>query len=699
MSAPFDPYLQWLGIREPRHPPNHYRLLGLELFESDPNVIAQAADRQLAHVRTFQAGPHADAARELLNLLTAVRLCLLKADRKRQYDARLQSELQVTAATATHGPAAADEAFADFASQLAVPGSPAWRRAVTPRASQKSFKPWIVLAALAAVCVGLIYALTIKYGGPVEKPNGVTAKRTALPVTETNPNAAANSAVTPPKSPEKTAVVEPADSAIAANQNLPPGIGEQATPRGTTTPAASTNPIPGPGSNASPPLDNASQAALAAAAPDLQIGAVPATEPGLPPELAGAKFAPGGQAAATPPVAPQFPPVPKRAESASKEKEVRELFKADFQNTRPEARQALAKKLLAAAAENISDPTARYVLLNEARNLAAQAGDLTLALQATDELSAAFGLKKGEERSTLAARLAAVPNRSPDFARALLELFTTLADDAEAADDYDAAARYMNMATGLAKKLTDQAVATRLAARAKELALLKGLYLKAKPARDALDMNAADPEANETWGTYVCFNRGDFPQGLPFLAKGAAADLAKLAQRELAAPQEIDERLAIADEWWDFADKQRDRARANLRGHAGQLYLQMQPQLKGLAVAKAEKRLQECQADLARNETLEIEYIKHVILRNNWLLVWAKGGVPPEGESLVFLPDGKLKNQTFTHWSIDGAQLVLKIPNHPKEATATAKVYPYRIELTYFEFGKQLNAAVCKPLP
>ena len=58
MSESFDPYVQWLGIRDPQRPPNHYRLLGVDPFESDPNVLENAADRQMAHVRTFQTVRH-----------------------------------------------------------------------------------------------------------------------------------------------------------------------------------------------------------------------------------------------------------------------------------------------------------------------------------------------------------------------------------------------------------------------------------------------------------------------------------------------------------------------------------------------------------------------------------------------------------------------------------------------------------------
>ncbi len=57
--AGFDPYHRWLGIPPAEQPPHHYRLLGLGMFESDAEVIRDAATRQMAHVRSYHLGQHA----------------------------------------------------------------------------------------------------------------------------------------------------------------------------------------------------------------------------------------------------------------------------------------------------------------------------------------------------------------------------------------------------------------------------------------------------------------------------------------------------------------------------------------------------------------------------------------------------------------------------------------------------------------
>ena len=92
-EADFDPYLEWLGIRTLDRPPNHYRLLGLEIFETDIDVITSAADRQLAHVRSFQSGQHGVACAELLRELLVARNCLRVETSRITYERSLRTDL------------------------------------------------------------------------------------------------------------------------------------------------------------------------------------------------------------------------------------------------------------------------------------------------------------------------------------------------------------------------------------------------------------------------------------------------------------------------------------------------------------------------------------------------------------------------------------------------------------------------------
>ena len=94
MSEPFDPYRKWLGIPPQHQPPHHYRLLGIEAFESDPDVIANAADGRMAQVKTFQTGKNSEASQRILNELAAAKVCLLNPEKKADYDRRLQEAIR-----------------------------------------------------------------------------------------------------------------------------------------------------------------------------------------------------------------------------------------------------------------------------------------------------------------------------------------------------------------------------------------------------------------------------------------------------------------------------------------------------------------------------------------------------------------------------------------------------------------------------
>ncbi|GAB6165688.1 hypothetical protein JCM19992_16880 [Thermostilla marina] len=93
MDAGFDPYHRWLGIPPDEQPPNYYRLLGIGLFESDVDVINNAAERQMVHLRRFQTGPHAALCQRLLNEVAAARICLTDPKRKSAYDEQLKHEM------------------------------------------------------------------------------------------------------------------------------------------------------------------------------------------------------------------------------------------------------------------------------------------------------------------------------------------------------------------------------------------------------------------------------------------------------------------------------------------------------------------------------------------------------------------------------------------------------------------------------
>lgn len=124
MAQAFDPYHKWLGIPRAEQPPNHYRLLGLTVFESDRDAILSAAEQRIAHVRTFQISEHAEASQRFLNELAASRVCLLKPQEKARYDTGLRAAIAPSGAPPHAGLYTVPLAPAHVAAHLTI-GAPA----------------------------------------------------------------------------------------------------------------------------------------------------------------------------------------------------------------------------------------------------------------------------------------------------------------------------------------------------------------------------------------------------------------------------------------------------------------------------------------------------------------------------------------------------------------------------------------------
>lgn len=91
MSQEFDPYYEWLGIPPEAQPADYYRLLGISQFETNVNVISNAADQRMYFIRMFQNGPHSNETQMILNVLAHARITLLNPQSKSEYDQQLQS--------------------------------------------------------------------------------------------------------------------------------------------------------------------------------------------------------------------------------------------------------------------------------------------------------------------------------------------------------------------------------------------------------------------------------------------------------------------------------------------------------------------------------------------------------------------------------------------------------------------------------
>lgn len=114
MPTSFDPYHTWLGIPPEEQPPNHYRLLGITVFETNADAISNACDRQMLLLRTFQAGKHSALSQKLLNEVAAAKICLLDPDKKAVYNEQLRRNLDEQKGTEPSGPGDVEAPLFDF---------------------------------------------------------------------------------------------------------------------------------------------------------------------------------------------------------------------------------------------------------------------------------------------------------------------------------------------------------------------------------------------------------------------------------------------------------------------------------------------------------------------------------------------------------------------------------------------------------
>jgi hypothetical protein len=430
MSTGFDVYHKWLSIPPSEQPPNHYRLLGLGLFESDPDVIAAAADRQMSHVQTYKNGPRAELSQKLLNEIATAKLCLLKPLKKEAYDERLRQRLAETQ------PAAASVSAPMLAAHPGVPMGAASGGGATTNAGgtgvapnplppppiaappridllddEAHRTPWgttAVLVAGAVLILLLIVAIwaVLKFGR-----GGDSSGQANSPTTSSSSDAG----VQP----------NPAAATSSVSKSGEPTVSPASAPTPTAAPSNKTDP------NLAPPTDPTTNVKPAVLAPNRTVkpsvvepNAKPTTDPAAakPPDNAAKKLL-----------------VPDKAALAAAEAR----FPDAFADTTP---QAVLEK-----AKTLDIGPLVYVALNHALDGAIAGGDVPLVGQILDELSRRFTIDSLSLRAKSYLDLRQHVTSAPAW-EILSESTLALIDDATAAGHSDLAAPLVETSLQAARK-------------------------------------------------------------------------------------------------------------------------------------------------------------------------------------------------------------------------------------------------------
>jgi len=627
MADSFDAYHEWLGISPREQPPNHYRLLGIELYEAKPNVIDSAADRQMAHLRTFQTGARGKLCHELLNQVSTARVTLLDPEQKAVYDLDLEKNraavraepqaqtqpqnqppvaravpLGLPAAPASAPPklvrAAPPAPIQPAVSTLQFSDAPSYRR--PPR---KQNPPWMAIGAAALGVVLVIAVVTMMSG---------SGERTAA-VEPTVRSSKSNSDIAVEKS-AATAVSQPSDG-----DGDKPTVELPEEKKSDENDPEEKEPVGDPAKD--PPDDNEDP---------FKVIDDKDPPPGGDPQLAATKRV-------------TRPAVPAAAALEKAVADIRDIFDVDAA-INVEAKAKLARELLAAAKEIGDDPASQYVMLRMVRDMAARHGEYAAAERAIGEMSERFDVDVVAMRSAAVVQALAA-NRPAANRRSVARAGLRVVRECYEADQYRAAKSIITALLRAALHLKDKQLAGDVRKLSGEGESLAKQYAAVRPAFETLKTKPNDPAANTSAGKYVCYVKGDWKRGLPMLIQGNDALLKDLATREQRGVTKLNDQIALADAWWKIADEQPSRNGGQLRTHAELWYKKALPELTGLDKLRVQKRLDEAKKRLDEAKTLATKPRKgkpggtHRFLGYE-LKKHPEGTVPFGGHWYALIPEG-----------------------------------------------------------
>ena len=171
--------------------------------------------------------------------------------------------------------------------------------------------------------------------------------------------------------------------------------------------------------------------------------------------------------------------VPSKSEQADALSTIKSLFAREF-NSRDTASQAkLAETLLGQGRQ--TDSAAAYVLLSQARQLAATSGNIQLALDAINELQESYKIDAWNLRSESVLALRKPAKSSPGLSVELMHVAARLADQANASRRYDVANRLVGNSLALANSLKQQGWAKRMQLLRTEVTRTQALFQRSSP--------------------------------------------------------------------------------------------------------------------------------------------------------------------------------------------------------------------------
>lgn len=282
-------------------------------------------------------------------------------------------------------------------------------------------------------------------------------------------------------------------------------------------------------------------------------------------------------------------PLPEADALEAARKQVRSIYKKELEAARRMGEVGVVHTLLS----HVKSATAAaeiYACADEAREAAAAAGDIKLAVSCIQVLEAKLAFAPDVlliETLTTAARSVKTAPEAKEIVAMALEAATV----ATLRGDFETPAKYFTAAQPALSKARDAALQRQVADARKDLAAQEARYAEAMEALQKFQADPSDPVASRQVGRHLIESRLAWRVGIGLLSQGDDAALADLAARELAAPQDPPAQAALGDAWWDLSQSESGAWQKALQARAGYWYQLAMPAMAGLTRTKLEKRL------------------------------------------------------------------------------------------------------------
>lgn len=423
------------------------------------------------------------------------------------------------------------------------------------------------------------------------------------------PQVAVAEPVAPPPAPKTAAVAvpppqEPMTPAPAVTTSPPAEV--EAAENAPPAPAAPMVPTPTVTANAE--IEESAiptKTPVEAEGPDDSTAIAKATG-GLPPSTRPSVPNLRPSATQTAPAVDTRLPIPDSDAQSVSKRLLADLYKDEYdQATTPDLKKKLAAKLMAKANEVAEDSTGHYLQIKLARDLAVQAGDVSLTIQAINALAANYQFDgnndKVEAFESLAKAIRSQADAKVYFAECKLLVMACVRTD-----DFVKAGAVLDAAELVAKRGKMSEQLDTIEQSRKVLEEMRLAYAVAQPSFSLLAENADDAAANLAVGRYRCYYRRDWQEGLQNLALSNDVKLRVLAQIDASHPATSQQQSELADQWYEHSQAiTKTWAKSSVQLRAAYWYQLALPGLpNGLVKSRVQKRLSDI-ASATGDETIK----------------------------------------------------------------------------------------------